>query len=135
MLRWVSCYLASLAAMATADSIWLTFTAERLYRAHIGPLLAADFRLAPAIAFYLIYVAGLVVLAVQPNNAAQTSRGALALGAIYGLCAYGAYDLTNQATLRIWSTTLTLADMAWGALLSAFAAAIGAYVTAYVKRT
>jgi len=46
-------------------------------------------------------------------------------GALFGLFAYGTYDLTNQATLKVWSTTITLADMAWGATLTAIAASAG----------
>jgi uncharacterized membrane protein len=34
-----------------------------------------------------------------------------------GLVAYATYDLTNQATLKTWSTTITL-DMAWGVLVT-----------------
>jgi uncharacterized membrane protein len=37
--------------------------------------------------------------------------------------------LTSQATLRNWTTTLTVADMAWGTILSALAAAIGVAAT------
>ena len=51
-----------------------------------------------------------------------------ARGALYGLCAYGTYDLTNQATLRHWPTYLTLADLAWGTALSGFAALVAALV-------
>jgi uncharacterized membrane protein len=46
-------------------------------------------------------------------------------GALLGLVAYGTYDLTNQATLKTWSTTITLADMAWGSVLTALAASAG----------
>ena len=43
-------------------------------------------------------------------------------GATFGFVAYATYDLTNQATLKNWSTLLTLADLGWGAFLSALAA-------------
>jgi uncharacterized membrane protein len=43
-------------------------------------------------------------------------------GALLGLFAYGTYDLTNQATLRNWTTALTAADMAWGTIVSGIAA-------------
>ena len=41
---------------------------------------------------------------------------------VLGLVAYGTYDLTNQATLRVWATKLTLIDMAYGSVLTACAA-------------
>lgn len=39
------------------------------------------------------------------------------------------YDLSNQATLRIWELRLTLIDMAWGMFATATAAAM-AYAAA-----
>jgi uncharacterized membrane protein len=38
------------------------------------------------------------------------------------MIAYATYDLTNQATLKIWDWRLTLIDMAWGACATALAA-------------
>ena len=47
--------------------------------------------------------------------------------AVFGFVAYATYDLTNQATLTRWSTTITLADMAWGTVMSVCAAVAGYY--------
>jgi uncharacterized membrane protein len=45
-------------------------------------------------------------------------------GALFGFCVYAAYDLTNLATLRGWPLTVSLVDLAWGAVVTAVAAAI-----------
>ena len=42
-----------------------------------------------------------------------------------GFVAYATYDLTNQATLKVWSLKVTLADIGWGTVLTACAAAAG----------
>ena len=76
-----------------------------------------------------LYVAGLVYFAVRPGLAAESWRTAALNGALFGFFAYATYDLTSQATLRNWTTTLTVADMAWGTVLSAAAAAIGVAAT------
>lgn len=128
MLRWCSSYLAVLLAMGALDAVWLTLAGERFYRANIGELLAPGFRIGPAVAFYLIYVFGLVILAVRPGDEGQGIGRAMAFGAIYGLCAYATYDLTNQATMKVWPTVVTLVDIAWGMMLSACIAAVGAWV-------
>ena len=47
---------------------------------------------------------------------------AAASAAVLGLVAYATYDLTNQATLKNWSTGLTLADMGWGMIVTTVAA-------------
>ena len=118
-------YVAAAVVMLGLDSVWLTLTANSLYRPLIGELMLDGFRPAPAIAFYALYLAGIVVFAIRPAFTTGRWTTALVSGALFGLFAYGTYDLTNQATLKIWSTTITLADMAWGSVLSAIAAAAG----------
>jgi uncharacterized membrane protein len=118
-------YVAAALVMIGLDSVWLTLTANSLYRPLIGELMLDGFRPAPAIAFYALYLAGIVAFAIRPAFATGRWTTALVSGALLGLFAYGTYDLTNQATLKIWSTTITLADMAWGSVLSAIAAAAG----------
>jgi uncharacterized membrane protein len=96
------------------DSIWLTSMIDILYRREIGVLLAPEFRLGPAILFYLIYVSGITYFALKPALAAQSARFALLHGAAFGFVAYATYDLTNQATLKTWSSFLSVVDMSWG---------------------
>jgi uncharacterized membrane protein len=93
--------------------------------------LRSGFDAPAAVAFYLIYVGGLVFLAIRPT--ARLSQ-AMSRGAVYGFCAYATYDLTNQATLRHWPLTLSLVDMAWGTGLSAVAAACGYFASVMASR-
>lgn len=118
-------YLTTLAALLVIDFIWLSLANERLYRPILKDILVDGFRPAPAIVFYLLYAAGLVYFAVRPGLASKSWPAAALNGALFGFFAYATYDLTNHATLRGWTTTLTVVDMAWGTILSAAAAAIG----------
>ena len=120
-------YLGAAAAMFVLDGAWLSFAAKRLYRPLLGDMLADGFRIAPAALFYFLYVAGIVVLAVAPGLAAGKWTVALTRGLALGLIAYGTYDLTNQATLRQWSVTVTFVDMLWGTILTGAAATAGYY--------
>lgn len=126
-------YLVAYAAAAIVtlglDAIWLTLTADRLYRPLVGALMLDGFRPAPAAVFYALYACGIVVFAVRPALATRRWRTALGYGALFGLCAYGTYDLTNEATLKTWPAIVTLADMAWGCFLTA-ASAAGAFLAA-----
>ena len=124
---WAIAYGASMVVFLAVDSIWLSTMAARLYRPLIGDLLAAEFRLAPAVLFYLIYCAALTFFAVMPGLDRGKIAASLGRGAFFGFAAYGTYDLTNQATLVTWPTILTVADLIWGSVLSASTAA-GAYV-------
>ena len=59
---------------------------------------------------------------------------ALLRGAVLGLAAYGAYDLTALSVVRNWPLKLSLIDLAWGAVLSA-AAAAAAYAVTWSRST
>jgi uncharacterized membrane protein len=117
-------YLLTAALFLALDAVWLFTTYDRLYRPAIGHLLRDGFALAPAAAFYALYVLGIVVFAVQPGLLSGRSGKAAARGALFGLIAYATYDLTNQATLRDWPWQVTLIDLCWGAAASAAAAGL-----------
>ncbi len=104
------------------DAVWLGVVARKLYSRELGHLLAPDVRWAAAVIFYLLYVAGLLVLVVLPRADAPLLHVAL-LGALFGLVAYATYDLTNLATLSGWPISVTLADLAWGAVVTGLTAA------------
>lgn len=122
-------YAAAAVVFLVLDAIWLTLMADRLYRPAIGHLMLERFALAPAAAFYAIYLAGVVVFAVSPALGSGRWLTALGLGALLGLMAYATYDLTNQATLKDWSWTVTIADLCWGTFVTAVAAAAAARIT------
>lgn len=130
MKRYLVAYLVTLIAMISIDAVWLSTMADRLYRPVMGDMLAPEFRLFPAIVFYLIYPAGLVYLAVRPAFREGALSAAILSGAVLGFTAYATYDLTNQATLIRWSTALTIADLCWGTFLSAVASGAGYWITA-----
>jgi len=126
MLKYAVTYLATGLAFALIDAVWLTTVGPKLYRPALNEVLADTFRLPAAIAFYLIYIGGVLLLAILP--AAREDAGwtrALLNGALLGFMAYATYDLTNQATLKVWSTKITLADIGWGTFLTASAATAG----------
>ena len=117
---------ATAAVFLILDMIWLGVIARGLYRSEMAGLIAPSFKLLPAMAFYVLYVAGTVHFAVQPGINAGDWRVAMWNGAFFGLVAYATYDLTNWAVLRDWPVRLTFIDLAWGTVLTAVAAAAGA---------
>lgn len=118
-------YVATALVFLGIDAIWLTIAAQRLYRPLMGDMLLDSFRLVPAVFFYLIYIAGIVVFAISPAFLSDRWTTAASYGALLGLVAYATYDLTNQATLREWPVAVTVADLCWGTVLTAFAATMG----------
>jgi hypothetical protein len=123
--QWIIGFFGSGLAFLGCDAIWLSFAADRIYRPRLGGLLRDDFALAPAAVFYLIYITGVLIFAVAPALESGRWTTALLRGALLGFMAYATYDLTNQATLRGWPTSLTLIDLAWGTVLTGTAALAG----------
>lgn len=125
MLKYLAAYGASAVAVLVLDGVWLTLMGDRLYRPVLGDFMTRKVNLVPAVAFYLIFLFGVTWFATAPALREASAMRAGVNGALLGLVAYATYDLTNQATLTRWSTTITLADMGWGTLLAAVAALAG----------
>ena len=132
-LKYVSAYLGAGLVMAGLDSLWLVIANQAVYRANLGPILMTGFRPAPAVLFYLVYLVGVVILAIRPTATDNSLRAAAIRGAVLGFVAYATYDLTNQATLIVWSLKVTLPDLTWGTFLTAVAAAAGLAASRIVK--
>lgn len=129
MTRIIIAYFATLIVFGIVDYVWLTQVGPSLYQPIIGSILTPEPRMGAAILFYVLYIAGLVYFAVHPAFATGQWQTVLLKGALFGFFAYATYDLTNQATLVVWSTRITVADMAWGAFVSGVGSTGGFLVT------
>jgi len=127
-MRWshlIPTYGASLLAFLALDFLWLGVVARDFYREAMGELMRSDVRWAPAMAFYVLFVAGVVVFVVLPAaERASLARAAL-LGGLFGLITYATYDLTNLAVLSGFRTGLAIVDMAWGTVLCSAVSVVG----------
>lgn len=124
----ITLYAITAALFLIVDAIMLTLVMKPLFTRHIGPLLVEPIRYAPALLFYLSYVAGLVYLVSLPalrDAAAPVIVPAL----IIGLMAYGTYEFTSYAIMRDWHWTMVLTDVTWGGVLTAGAAWAGVTLT------
>jgi len=117
-------YAVAVAAFLVIDLLWLGVVARSFYQTQMGHLMRANVNWAAAIAFYLIFVSGIVVLVVWPAVERQSLAHALGLGALLGLVTYAAYDLTNLATLEGFPLTVAVVDLMWGTVLCASVSAI-----------
>jgi uncharacterized membrane protein len=123
-------YLIALVLFAALDIAWLMTMGARLYKQTLGDILLPSVHVAPAIAFYLIYPAGLVIFGVSPALKSGSVASAFLWGALFGFFAYATYELTNYATLRNWTLQITVIDIIYGALVSgAVAAAVVALLS------
>jgi len=135
--RYAVAYLATGLAFAAIDALWLSKMGPGFYRPQLGEMMLARPRFDAAIAFYLVYIAGIVFFAVAPAFAHGGTglKTAALYGAVLGFLCYATYDLTNRATLTNWPWKLVLVDMAWGTFLTGAAATAGYLVTRALVRT
>jgi uncharacterized membrane protein len=115
------------AVFAILDAIWLGFVMNAFYRSQLAPIvrLSADGGIAPnwpaALLVYVVLGIG-VASFVMPN--ATTAGAAARLGALFGFCVYGVYDLTNFSTLAQYPLTIAIVDTAWGTAATAVCAIV-----------
>ena len=107
------------------DLIWLSFAVKSFYRPNIGHLLLDKPVMWAAAMFYLIYVVGLAVVIIEPSLSSENIGKFLFQAFMFGLVAYGTYNLTNMATVKGWSPSVVFVDMLWGGSLTAFSSYFG----------
>ncbi len=111
------------------DVIWLSITVKYLYRPALGGLLNDQPVMWAAVLFYIIYMVGLTIIIIHPAIVNDSIFQAFWTGIIFGVVAYGTYNLTNMATIKDWSSTVVLVDMLWGGFLTGFSSASGIYLS------
>jgi uncharacterized membrane protein len=114
----IKLYVISLVVFFALDAVWLGFLAKNFYRDQIGFLMKDNINWLAGILFYLIYIAGLVFFVISPAFGKDSWTQAFLHGALFGLIAYCAYDLTNLATIKNWPVLITIVDLIWGMVLS-----------------
>lgn len=110
------------------DGAWLTLIAKNFYAKHLGFLMSKTPNLTAAGIFYLIYVFTLTVLIISPALQKGSLSAAILTGALFGLCAYATYDLTNLATIKDWPLIVTIIDLIWGTFVSGAVAGISYFI-------
>ncbi|MEZ4455289.1 MAG: DUF2177 family protein [Gemmatimonadales bacterium] len=117
-------YGIALVTCFAVDLLWLGVIARNFYQRHLGSLMRPDVNWGAAVLFYLVYVAALVVFVAAPAVERQSIGRAVVFGAFFGFAAYSAFDLTGLALLRDFPLKVAVADLAWGATLSATVSAV-----------
>jgi uncharacterized membrane protein len=126
-------YFSTLIPLVILDALWILVLAKKFYTTQMGFLFSKSINFIPAIFFYPIYVLGVLMLAVFPAVSSGSWFEALWRGALLGLVAYGAYDLTNQATISGWPTIMTIVDIGWGITVTMISSLVSYYIITTLK--
>jgi uncharacterized membrane protein len=120
--RYAVLYLATLIVLIPVDFLFLGIVAKGFFTAQVGDMLG-EIRLAPAVLFYLLYVAGILIFVSAPANA--TWQSTLLYGALFGLFCYATFDLTSLSLLKHWTWPVAIVDVSWGAVVTAISSTAG----------
>jgi uncharacterized membrane protein len=120
--RYVILYLATLIVIVPIDFLFLGLVAKGFFAAQVGDMLG-EIRLAPAILFYLLYVAGVVIFVSGSSTA--TWQSTLLYGALFGFFCYATFELTSLSLLKHWTWPVVLVDVSWGMAVTAVSSTAG----------
>jgi uncharacterized membrane protein len=132
MKRFAIIYLSTLVILLPVDLLFLGAVGKKLFADNVGDMTLSTPRLAPAILFYVIYLAGIVVFVNGTTPADWTHN--VKFGALFGLFCYATFELTNMALLKHWEWAVVMPDIAWGAALTAIAASVGGLLAEWILR-
>ena len=128
MNRYVVLYLATLIVLIPIDFLFLGLVAKGFF-AQVGDMLG-EIRPAPAILFYLLYVAGILIFVSGP--AAATWQTTLLYGALFGLFCYATFELTSLSLLKHWTWPVVVVDVSWGVFMTAISSTLGLMIANWV---
>lgn len=126
MKRNVILYAATFLVMLPFDLLFLGFIAKGFFQSQVGDMLG-DVRLAPAVLFYCLYIAGILIFVSASADA--TWRSTLLYGALFGFFCYATFELTSLALLKHWTWPVVIVDIGWGTFVTATAATLGLIIT------
>jgi len=121
-------YLLTVPIFFIIDILWIGWLGRGFYKKQIGFILSDQVNWTAAIVFYLIYIVGILVVAVVPALEKGLVTRAALWGALFGFFTYATYDLTNMATIKGWPLAMVIVDVLWGTLLCTLVAAGSFYV-------
>ncbi|EAQ30064.1 hypothetical protein NAP1_04790 [Erythrobacter sp. NAP1] len=129
MTKFLIAYACAAVVFGALDAVWLRWAGDNFYRPVIGEIMADEFRAAPAVAFYFLYLAGMTYFAIKPGLETGQVTTALINGVLLGALCYATYDLTSQAVLKVWATKISVIDIMWGAFATGTASAVATWAT------
>lgn len=129
-MRYIIIYLCTLVVLIPVDFAFLGTVGKKLYASSVGDMILQTPRLPPAVMFYALYLAGVVIFV---NGSAPANwQFNLLYGALFGLFCYSTFALTNMALLKHWEWSVVITDTLWGAAVTAIAASVGGLLANWI---
>lgn len=134
LLLYATAYISTLIVFCVVDFVWLTILMRDFYKSRLGSMMLDNPNLVAAAAFYVLYVAGIIIFGVKPGLDADDWKKCAMLSAAFGVMAYATYDLSNLATLKGWPLDLAVVDIIWGGIVTSIAGTAGYFAARTIER-
>jgi uncharacterized membrane protein len=122
-------YLATLIVLIPIDFLFLGTVAKSFFSSQVGDMLG-EIRLTPAILFYLLYVAGILIFV--SGSASATWQSTLLYGALFGFFCYATFELTSLSLLKHWTWPVVVVDVSWGTFVTAVSSMLGLLIANWI---
>lgn len=123
-------YLSTLVVLIPLDFLFLATIGKKLFEQNVSDMVLKNPRMAPAVLFYALYIAGVVIFVNGASPGNWTSNALY--GALFGLFCYATFELTNMSLLKHWEWAVVVPDIAWGAAMTATAGALGGLLAYWI---
>ena len=133
--NWGLAYALTLVVFIVVDAGWIAGVVVPMYQKYMGDILGDGFYIPAAIAFYLIYCAGMVYFAIKPLDRETSLRKKTLDGALYGFFTYSTWALTFKAAIAGMPWSVAIADIAWGVVLGAVTTFIASWIMKQASTT
>ena len=128
MTRYLIAFVSAAVIFGGLDAMWLGWASTNLYEPTIGEIMADEFNIGAAAAFYGIYLCGMTWFAIRPGLIAGDAKIALLNGVLLGGLCYATFDLTSQAVFKVWATKVSVLDIMWGAFATGTTSALASWI-------
>ena len=131
--EYIKAYIITLIIFFAVDLVWLGVIAKDMYRNKIGFIMKDSFNMTAAVAFYMVFIIGLIFFVINKAVIMGSWQYALFAGMFFGFITYLTYDMTNLATLKDWPLSITVIDIIWGSVLNLSVLLISYFILSYLN--
>lgn len=128
MFNYFKSLLVSLVVLIFIETVWMTMVENNFYSNFIGHLMNNDINWLSEILLSVLFTVALVYFVVEPAVRDNDIQKLLISAVLFGLIAYGTYDLTNFSMLREWPLSITVIDMLWGTCMTVLTSLISYFI-------
>lgn len=111
-------YLVAVPIFFLMDMVWLGVVAKGIYGKYLGHLMRPVPNWPAAVAFYLMFIVGLIIFVIQPALKNHSLPYALLYGGMFGFFTYMTFDMTALAVLKDYPWQIVIVDTIWGVVLA-----------------